>query len=182
MTGIASKFLGPLEIDAAIKESLNLAGRSKLAIAGGVAMQIYGSDRLTRDVDFIAKSVPPGISVQRKLSFGGVSGKTPNGISVCFIVRNDDYASLYREALSKTVEHQGYEVISPEHLAAMKLVAGRTKDESDLLFLLMNGVVDVSKARVIIKKHLGAYALDDFNSRVDEAEWRKIRDSKKEEP
>lgn len=179
MTGIASKFLGPGEIQAAISESLKLAGRSKIVLAGGVAMQIYGSDRLTKDVDFIAKAVPPGILIEKRLSFGGASGKTPGGAAVCFIVRSDDYASLYREALNKSAKVEGYDVVAPEYLAAMKLVAGRTKDEHDLMFLLMAGAINLARARSIVKKHLGAYGLKDFDSRIDEAEWRKTRDVKR---
>lgn len=182
MTGLFSKFIGPDQIVKAIEETRLLVGRVKLVIGGGVAMQAYGSDRLTKDVDFVAKSLPGGLPLGKKLSFGGLSTKTPSGIPICIIVRSDDYESLYREAFERSVRREGIDLIAPEYLAAMKLVAGRTKDELDLLFLLMNNALRLPRARAIIKKHLGAYALDDFNSRLMEAEWRRKRDSRLRHP
>ncbi|CAN5124320.1 hypothetical protein BH20ACI1_BH20ACI1_27450 [soil metagenome] len=40
------------------------------AICGGIAMAIYGSDRNTKDVDFIASQTLP-LKITRQLSFGG---------------------------------------------------------------------------------------------------------------
>ncbi len=57
----------------------------------------------------------------------------------------------------------------------MKLVAGRRKDEDDLTFLITSNVIDIGKTERIVRKHLGAYALREFRSFVDEAQWRASR-------
>lgn len=54
------KFLDASQITGAITEAAALARKQhvRVALAGGCAMQIYGSDRLTADVDLIASGYP----------------------------------------------------------------------------------------------------------------------------
>ncbi len=179
MTPVGKRFLDPGAVDAAIEEATELARRSqvKIALAGGVAMQMYGSDRFTKDVDFIASGVPSGLVVEKRLSFGGVSGRTESGTPIRIIVRNDDFVSLYDHALETATELEaGISVVTPECLAAMKLVAGRPKDVEDLKGLIALKAIDLNVARKLIKEHLGAFAVKEFNAVVEEVEWILSRD------
>ena len=140
-------------------------------------MQLYGSDRLTGDVDIAAverlKALPRG----KALSFGGEQTRAPNGVPVDLVLRNDDYASLYDEAIEQAARIRGVPVpvAKQEYLAAMKMVAGRSRDTADLEFLIASGAVSSSKARKIIRKHLGIYAADEFDRVAEEIKWRASR-------
>lgn len=179
------KYLGPDRIESALREinSLEDVKHVRIAVAGGIAMQVYGSDRLTTDIDFFADRVFDGIDVQRNLSFGGVGGLTVRGkVPVCINVRSDDSQRLYEEALDRSLplpELLGALVVTPEYMAAIKLDAGRAKDEEDLHFLIREKVIDLEKTRSIIRRLLGAFAVKEFQSHVDETEWKRERDRNK---
>jgi hypothetical protein len=152
-------------------EAARAAGR-KVALAGGVALQRLGSDRFTSDVDFIADAPLPGYPERLQLSFGGYGTTTRNGVKVDLIIRDDAYRALYEEALLYArVSADGVPIVSPEYLAAMKLVARRGKDRADLQFMIAAKAFDVPKARRIIKRTLGAYAAEDFDAFVQVARW-----------
>jgi hypothetical protein len=141
-------------------------------------MQHYGSDRLTGDLDFAAADVLRSLPVIRPLTFGGVQTTTPGGVPVDLIVRDDDYQSLYEEivSISPMVPELGVRVVPPTHLAATKMAAGRDKDTLDLKFLLAeDGLVDLQRARAVIRRHLGPYAAQEFDRVVDEVAWEKHR-------
>lgn len=180
------KFLGPEQIEGALREVDNLKDVSDvdIAVAGGVAMQVYGSDRLTKDIDFLASRVFDGIDVQRRLTFGGVGGLTVVGrVPVDVIVRDDDSRKLYEEALETSVPSSdllGARIVLPEYMAAIKLDAGRVKDEEDLHFLIRAEVIDLSTTRSIIRRLLGAFAVKEFQSHVDEMTWRMESERKKD--
>lgn len=171
------KFLAPEELLAGVAEVAKIADREKVRIVliGGLAMQHYGSDRLTGDLDFAASDVLDGLPSSGSLTFGGMQSTTSNGVPVDIIVRDDDSQSLYEEVVSTApmVRRMGVRVATPEHLVAMKLQASRTKDESDLKFLLASGVVDTKKARALIRKHLGSFAAEELDRVVDEVAWEK---------
>jgi len=171
------KFLSTEILDRIANEMTRLAGQQgiNVAVAGGLAMQIYGSDRLTMDVDFVADKRIEGLTVKGEITFGGDKLLSPDGVPVDWIVREDGYAPLYKEALLKAEDVEGHEyrVVTLPYLAAMKLVAGRPKDELDLMGVLVSDDLDVEETRGIILKHLGQYAADDFDSRIAEARWRK---------
>ena len=44
-----------------------------------------------------------------------------------------------------------------------------------LTFLITSNVIDLGKTERIVRKHLGAYALREFRSFVEEALWRASR-------
>ena len=109
------------------------------ALIGGVAMYLYGSPRLTKDVDIIAsKSV--SLKANAPLTFGGNNYTVEVGkykVAVDWIIRSDGYAKYYRAALSKAVVFpNGMRLISPEWLVILKMFAGRQKDYDDAVFLL----------------------------------------------
>jgi len=151
--------------------------RTNLALAGGAAMHFYGSDRLTADVDFVARRPLKGLGEPLgSLAIGG-GQYVVDGVEVDLIVRDDAYVKLYREALARSVDSgEGYEVISPEYLLAMKMVARGGKHEGDALFLLTNLYVDLDGVRDIVRRLVGGqFAVDELESLIAEAEWQKSR-------
>jgi len=170
-----TKFLDPKDVDEAVAEAALAArsGRIDAAIVGGVAMVVYGSDRLTKDVDVACRDeYLPGMREVKPLTFGGASTLTPKGHPLDVIVRNDDYRDLYVAAIEDARdEGLALPVVSPEYLAAMKMVAGRDKDEIDLKTLVRLGVLDLDRTRTIVRTHLGRYAVKVFDSLCAEVEW-----------
>lgn len=179
-----TKFLSGKEIEEAVSEVARISDEQHISIvlAGGAAMQVYGSDRLTKDVDFIASEIP-SLEKDREyklLSFGGIGTTLGDGIPVDYIVRNDDFSELYEEAEAKGIDVDlPIRAVSPEYMAALKLAAGRTKDEEDLRFLIAADFFDRKLAREIIKRLLGAYAAESFDSFVYEVDWRRSQEKEK---
>lgn len=123
---------------------------------------------------------PPASSTSEDRRRRSWQPATPVGknvsVPVDVIVRDDDFADLYVAAQDHVVDKGApLPIVEPEYIAAMKLVAGRRKDEDDLAFLITSGVIDLGKTERIIRKHLGAYALREFRSFVEEAKWRASR-------
>lgn len=126
------------------------------ALVGGLAMNLYGSDRLTKDIDVIAdKLLPlPQSQIVGKLKQGGerFNAETAKKIvSVDWIIRSDVFKTMFGQALKSAVEIDGVPVLTPEWLVILKFIAGRFKDQEDAVFLLSrNGLVD----RKAIKKNV----------------------------
>jgi hypothetical protein len=109
------------------------------ALAGGLAMHLYGSPRHTKDVDIIA-SKQLSLTPQHRLSFGGSSYTLQVGryaVQIDWIVRNDGYERFYRAALQEAIAlPNGLRMVTPEWLVILKYNAGRQKDLDDIVFLL----------------------------------------------
>lgn len=109
------------------------------ALAGGLAMHFYGFTRATKDVDVVAQSLL-NLNPVNKLSFGGVTYQVDVGdrtIDVDWIVRDDFFREFYDNALRDAIEMEdGWRYITPEWLVILKYIAGRSKDQIDLLWLL----------------------------------------------
>lgn len=124
----------------AVKVITKLANEMKIAwaLAGGFAMHVYDSPRLSRDVDFIA-SAELSIKSEQKLEFGGERYVLKVGkkeVPIDWIVRRDLFAVYYRAALSDADEIAGVKILTPEWLVITKYIAGRFKDQEDAVFLL----------------------------------------------
>lgn len=109
------------------------------AVAGGMAMHLYGSPRLTKDVDIIASN-HLSLTPEHPLNFGGSSYTLNVGryaVQVDWIVRNDGFQKYYRAALKDAIRlPNGLRVVTPEWLVILKFKAGRQKDLDDIVFLL----------------------------------------------
>ncbi len=109
------------------------------ALIGGLAMHLYGSLRLTRDVDLIA-SQTISLSAERQLSFGGERYAVRIGersVAVDWIVRRDTARKFYRTALADALTlADKIKIVTPEWLVILKFIAGRYKDQEDGIFLL----------------------------------------------
>lgn len=130
------------------------AEKIEWALVGGLAMYLYGSSRLTKDVDIIASDYI-SLRANAPLTFGGNNYIVEIGkykVAVDWIVRNDGYAKYYRAALAETVVFpNGIKLISPEWLLILKMFAGRQKDLDDAIFLLKEkDLVNRSKVKETI--------------------------------
>lgn len=175
-----SKFLGPGRIEESIEEIAALAANAKrsVALVGGIAMQHYGSARLTKGIDIIADECPECFlrSINTKaLTFGGQQTRLRSGAELNVIIHTGDFEGLHIHALHNAQKIKGLpiRVVLPEHLFAMKMAANRPKDEADMLFLATSGAIKVKATRGTIKTFLGPYAADVFDAFLVEAAWRK---------
>jgi hypothetical protein len=176
---LPKRFLRAEEIDEAIAEVSALARSTgaHVALAGGCAMQIYGSQRLTVDVDVVASGPVRGLKPTVPLTFGGYSSVTSAGTTVDVMICNNEYEEAFDAALERAVRKRGVPlpVVRPEHLAVMKMIAGRKKDEVDLAWLVTSGTLDTEKTARIVRELLGHYAAREFRNFSEEAQWLKDR-------
>lgn len=111
------------------------------AVCGGIAMVVYGSPRLTKDVDIIAsKSLPlKDGEIKGFLKQGGENfliETEKRSVPIDWILRNDEAKKLYQAALKDAVKINEIPIITPEWLIILKYIAGRFKDQEDCIFLL----------------------------------------------
>jgi hypothetical protein len=132
----------------AARQAGHLAAQEEVewAVAGGLAMHLFGSPRLTKDVDIIASEYL-SLTPEHRLSFGGSRYILQVGkyeIPIDWIVRSDGYQKFYRAALKDAVKlPNGLRIVTPEWLVILKFNAGRQKDLDDIVFLLRReGLVD----------------------------------------
>jgi len=134
------------------------------AICGGIAMAIYGSPRLTKDVDIIASKRLPLKKEQiiGHLKQGGehfMVETDTREVPIDWILRNDDFKAFYREALQDAVMIDNIPILTPEWLVILKFIAGRFKDQEDAVYLLREkGLVNRNKIRELIIKVFGENA------------------------
>jgi hypothetical protein len=178
-SGRSRRFLAPEVLDEAVRELAAMAKDEGVSVAliGGYALQIYGSPRLTGDIDLVADAVIDALAPGEPLSFGGFQTEAPNGVPVDFVRRDDDYAPLYEEALSRATPLPDaidlhVRVVRIEYIAAMKMVAGRARDHADLEWIILRSGADLPKTRRIVKQYLGAYAAQEFDRIVEQARWK----------
>lgn len=131
------------------------------ALVGGLAMAIYGSDRTTKDIDIIADKLLP-LESQGLLKQGGerYSIKTEKKIvTVDWIIRRDEFKSLFRAALQESVKINDVPILTPEWLVILKFIAGRFKDQEDAVFLLSRkDLVNRNIIKEKIVNHVGLTA------------------------
>jgi len=154
------------------------------ALCGGLAMHVYGFTRATLDVDFIAAARLP-LTATKELEMGGEAYNVQSGgkkeIEVAWIVRDDDKKEVYEAALAGAAStDDGLPIVTPEWMVILKYLAGRGKDQIDLMWLLREeGLVD----RELVKQHInilfGRHAfwpLADMDNLFLEADVLKARD------
>ena len=170
-----------IEAGLRLAEIANKAG-IEWAFAGGIAMHIYGYVRATSDVDMIAGKLLD-LESDKKLSFGGESYPVQIGereVTVDWIVRDDEHTEFYMTALAEALEiKNGLKIISPEWLVIIKHLAGRPKDQLDLIWLLhADQLVNREKVVANVNKVLGKYAIyliQDLQSEFDYADVLRMR-------
>lgn len=159
------------------------------ALAGGIAMHLYGFVRATTDVDVIGSSRLP-LTGQKNLSFGGESYTVQVGketVSVDWIVRDDEFQDFYEAALNDLmIVENNLQIISPEWLVILKHFSGRAKDEIDLIWLLQQeNLVDRETVKQnlikVLGKRTGIILAREFQSHFDYADVLKMREQSKYE-
>lgn len=157
------------------------------ALAGGIAMHLYGFTRATTDVDLIGAQ-RLNLAATRELSFGGVTYPAKVGervINVNWIVRADETAEVYQAALADAVPTEaGLPVVTPEWLVIMKKLADRGKVYLDLLWLLrQDGLVDRDKVAQLLRQLFGRGAywpIQDMKSLYLKADIMRAKDERDE--
>jgi hypothetical protein len=160
-------------------------GQVRYALAGGIAMHLYGFTRATKDVDFVASALLD-LPELHPLTFGGAAYGVPVGnrvVEVGWIVRSDEKRDVYEAALAHATEtEEGLPILSAEWLAMVKMLAGRGKDEMDLLWLLReDGLVNRDEVDTQFRQLYGRAAfrfVDDFRSVCLEADLMRARDER----
>jgi hypothetical protein len=147
-----------LKVAAMISEQAERLGID-CALAGGIAMHVYGFQRATKGVDLLASDIL-GLPCVNKLSFGGESyfvEADKKKILVDLIVRDDFFRNFYEAALQDAEEMSiGGRIITPEWMVILKFLSGRSKDLIDLLWLLKEpGKVDRDKVEQLLEKVSG---------------------------
>ena len=134
--------LGPLLDRAAIQDAFRRLGDR--LVARGVAADIYVIDgaamalaydgrRATRDIDAVFK--PHGVVLEEARAVANELGLPPwwlNEQASAYVARGGDPAA------PQVYDHPGLRVsaASPEHLLAMKVLAGRRRDAEDISYLV----------------------------------------------
>lgn len=128
------------------------------ALAGGIAVAIYGGDRNTKDVDAIANKLLP-LQSEGTLRQGGKRYSikaSRRDVYVDWILRSDEFKKLFEVALQEAVKINDLPVLTPEWLVILKFIAGRFKDQEDAVFLLsQKGLVDRRVIKEKIIQHVG---------------------------
>ncbi len=134
------------------------------AVCSGIAMAIYGSPRLTKDIDIIASKRLP-LEKERiigQLKQGGehfIVETDKRQVPIDWILRNDDFRAFYRAALEDAVMIDNIPILTPEWLVILKFIAGRFKDQEDAVYLLREkDLVDRRKIRELVIKVFGENA------------------------
>ena len=157
------------------------------ALAGGIAMHIYGFTRATTDVDMLAQAILP-MESHGELNFGGESYRVKVGkrtVTVDVIVRNDELRKIYETGLAGALETDSdLKIISAEWLVVMKHYAARAKDKLDLIWLLQqDGLVDRKLVERNLIKAVGKksafFIFKELQSDFDYADFLKLREKSK---
>lgn len=129
------------------------------AVCGGIAMAVYGSPRLTKDVDIIGSKRLPIKEIIGYLKQGGehfMVETDKRAVPIDWILRNDDAKKLFEKALGEAVWIDDIPIVAPEYLVIMKFIAGRFKDQEDAVFLLSHpDLVNREKVKNIIVEVFG---------------------------
>ena len=134
------------------------------ALVGGLAMNLYGSDRLTKDIDMIStQRLPmPKEKIVGQLRQGGERYQTETDkktVLVDWIIRNDEFKVMFQDALAEAVKIDDIPILTPEWLVILKFIAGRFKDQEDAVYLLSKtGLVNREIIKEKIIKHFGKAA------------------------
>lgn len=137
------------------------------ALVGGLAMNFYGSDRLTKDIDVISnKLLPvPKETIVGQLRQGGERFQTETDkkvVSIDWIIRKDEFKALFQDALAEAVKIDDIPILTPEWLVILKFIAGRFKDQEDAVFLLSRRDLvnrEIIKTKIVKHFGIGAWSL-----------------------
>lgn len=181
MTKIEFGLLDDESATKAIETVSEIAEQHKIswALAGGLAVILYGSDRLTKDVDIIATRMLP-LESEGTLIQGGeryrIAAKN-QAVAVDWIVRKDEAKIFYQNALKDAVMIDDLPILTPEWLVILKYIAGRFKDQEDCVFLLSKkGLVNRKKIKELVRNAGGDQSWIIFRAGI--RRWYDLADGK----
>lgn len=147
----------------------------RVVLIGSVAMHAYGSPSGAVRVTVAATSALP--LCRECAPSGGCA--TTSGVPVDVVIRRDKYKRLYRDAIDSAQYREGVPlpVVRPEELIAMAMVSARASDHADVDYLLGTGAIDHARARKVVGKHLGKFAVDVYVRRVEAVVARHAREA-----
>ena len=160
----------------------NLADENNIdwALAGDLAVILYGNDRLTKDVDIIASKRLP-LESEGNLVQGGAryTIKTAKrDVAVDWITRTDEAKKFYERALKDAVLIADTPILTAEWLVILKYIAGRFKDQEDGVFLLRKkDLVDRQKLKQMVIEIGGNETWAAFKSGLER--WYELADGRK---
>jgi len=137
------------------------------ALCGGLAVGAYARPRATEDIDFLVGDeayVHHGLLVTMNPAFPTRAANIPVD-AVPLLPHLKALEPLLRGAESSL----GVPVVPAVALVAMKLVAGRMKDKSDIVALVESGAVDVDEARDFLRAYGFERFLETFDALVERA-------------
>ena len=158
--------VNPKVVKAARDMSARLTKRNiPHALIGALAFGAHGYERATGDVDFLVTAdVADEIAGD---SLGGeVWGKTVKvgGIDIDLVFPSSQQEFLEAD-LRRAKIIDRIPVLAIEPLIYMKMVAGRAKDNADIIELLKRGKVDKKRVVAYLNRH-DSDKVEDFNSIV----------------
>lgn len=131
----------PLLDAVALFEELNIG----YALIGGIAAMYYGRSRFTEDVDFVVS----GIGVPPMKNIGQTPMLLKSGVQVD--LWKDEHAN---EIISRAIEVElagnPIRIIEPHDLIAMKLRAGRLKDDYDISQMVLTTAIDETRLATMV--------------------------------
>jgi hypothetical protein len=115
------------------------------ALIGAIAAMYYGRSRFTEDVDFVVSGigVPPMETI----------GETPILLNSGFQIDlwNDEHANeIIERAVDVALAGKPIHIIEPHDLIAMKLRAGRLKDDYDISQIVLTTAIDETRLATLI--------------------------------
>jgi len=134
----------------------------KWVIVGGVATRAYMPERMTKDLDILvhqnnkdtvlAKLQQTGYQIIEQLAIPGYSLRSPEGIEVDVLFRNDTWL---KDALNQPAyDSAGYPVISLPYLILLKMDAQRAQDWADVSRMLgLASDTELDRVRAVVAQY-----------------------------
>ena len=135
------------EIGEAVREASAALTRLGIrhALCGGIAVSSYATPRTTQDVDFLVGEE----AFDHAGAIASVKAGVPSRVGsvvVDTVPLVPDLLAL-DDLLASAPRSDGVPIVPADALIAMKLVAGRLKDQADIVALLNSGSVDPRACR-----------------------------------
>jgi hypothetical protein len=127
------------------------------ALAGGIAAMYYGRSRFTEDVDFVAVSghmdtLAANPEVMQKHHFDSTcTFKLYHASGVQVDLWKDEHAdAIVQRAVAVELASRQIRIVESHDLIAMKLRAGRLKDDYDISQIMHSTAIDESRLRALV--------------------------------
>ena len=146
------------------------------AVVGAAATRLYMPERATLDLDVAVRGGDgpevrrrlevAGFQYQGELSIGGSTWRTPEGVSVDVLERDEPWFTQALIQAQDNRDAQGLPVLPLHYLALMKFQAGRAQDIADVARMLGQAPdAALAEVRVLFRELLSA-EMEDLESLI----------------